>query len=151
MTDYSDFALEEEDSKISRKSALKQVGLIIKKYRINLKIMDKKTRKATVNQLELITDSIMRGFLEVSIDKETAELEVTQFLENRSKGSTVEKLVYGEKESKAHIAMGEVENEFERIDAFMTSICKTTNAGIIISKLRLTDTDLKNALGALFL
>lgn len=152
MTDYSEFELEEEEPKVSRENALKQIQVLLKKYRINFKQMTKKDKEQKGECVETIIDCIMRKIIDISLNEETGKLEVTQYIEHRSVDSTVEKIVYGQRGNKDHIAMAEGgENEYLRLKLLLKSMSMDVKSAEAVGQLSLSDDTNAKALALLFL
>lgn len=145
------YSLPKKEPVVSEENAHAQVMLIVERYNVNTDNMEESTAQATEQALDHVLDSIMSGWFQIeNVDN---EIIVTQFIENKSAGSNVEKLVYGEMRFKHHQKMSEKAegNKIRQAANLLRSMCKTPNGHLIIDKLRASDANRAEFLSLLFL
>ena len=144
-----EFDWEEDEPKISRENARKQLIPFLKRCNVNpKKIKDPEKKEPLVNCISRLTDEIMSGGLEV--EEIDGEFQVTQHLKIRSKGSTVDKIVFGEYRGSNHRDMDPEDGKIQAMLSIMEKVSKTQDAKVIIDQMRSSDLDLLETLSVLF-
>ncbi|MEJ2043699.1 MAG: hypothetical protein P8X74_03615 [Reinekea sp.] len=145
----SKFSLPKTEPKISEENALKELFLLIERYKIDVDAMQGKVKEATEQTLDVVLDAIMKG--ELSIAMVDGEVKVTQHIQHQSKGSTVKELVYAEMRGKDHSAMSKDASEYTKMTELLGSMCETAGGQSAVEQLRASDRKTAEALALLFL
>lgn len=145
----SKYSLPEKKYLISEESALKTLIPFLERCDVDIDTIDEDKRPSVEKCINLILKGIRAGNLEIK--EVEGEFEVKQNLQIRSKGSTVDHIIFGEYRARNHIDMDDSGSHVKQALSLMASVSKTNAADSIIKNMRSSDLSLLEALSTLFL
>lgn len=145
----SKYALKKKEPVISHENALAQMMLFLERYEIDIESFDDEEQKQLERNTDQVVKYIMQGRIE--IEEIEGEVKVTLNIQNRSKGSTIEKLVFGEVQGKHKAQMKKDANEHSRMNQLMGAVCQTAGGHSAVEQLRTGDRKALEAIAVYFL
>jgi hypothetical protein len=137
-----------EKNKISEENAEKQIALLTGDNIIYDSLEDSDLKEALENSLNVLKSAIMRGFVEIKLDK-NQDIETIQYLQ-RPRGD-VKEIKYKECDAEAKLYMGKHSNDnsYEKSYQLLGYLSGLGIDGI--KKLRRPDDSIAECLSAVFL
>ena len=148
----SKYALPKRKIVISDENAHESVMKLLVRNNIDLDLIeDEESLILMENHIDIIKRAVMFGDLDIY--EENGELMIKQNIQLRSKGSTVDHIIFGEVRGRAHKKAEAGGSTTNRGLSIMAHIAKCNNATAenIIDNLRSSDLTITEALSSLFL
>lgn len=154
------FQIKGKELSISEEIAIEQIMPFLERYEIDLAEIEasdlennddsgRGKKEVVEDAIQKIVNGIRRGRFEIF--EKDGMIKVKMNIQNKSEGSTVDYIVFGELQGKDHIAMPQKGNEYKKMIGLLSSMCETNGGDMILKRLKSADLKAAEYLSLLFL